>query len=63
MLQCTSGSSCNGGWPEDAIDRVKNGGIPLETAFPYQGNDNYYSNICSAGSLKKLGPTIVSNVY
>lgn len=32
-LQCTSGSSCGGGWPVPAIDAVRNNGIPLESQF------------------------------
>jgi|JI7StandDraft_1071085.scaffolds.fasta_scaffold147805_2 hypothetical protein len=29
VVDCTSGSSCNGGYPKDAIDMVTQGGIPL----------------------------------
>lgn len=36
VLDCTSGSSCNGGYPKDALDMFTTGGIPLETAYPYK---------------------------
>ena len=64
MLECTSGSSCNGGWPEDAMEVAKPNGIPLESAYPYKGNDNYFgSQVCNSGGRIKIPATITLNHY
>lgn len=61
VLDCTSGSSCNGGYPKDAIDMFVQTGIPLETAYPYKQQYRYYgSGICSATSRVKLNTTVTS---
>lgn len=58
-MDCTSGSSCNGGYPKDAIDMFIQTGIPLETAYPYKQQNGYYgSGICSASNRIKLNSAV-----
>jgi C1A family cysteine protease len=61
VLDCTSGSSCNGGIPNDALKMFTQTGIPQESAYPYKQQNNYYgSGICQAANKIKLSSTVTS---
>lgn len=52
LLECSSKSSCNGGYLEYALERtVNNGGIPDESTYPYSPGTTY-SQICSSPATK-----------
>lgn len=62
-LQCdTTSFRCNGGYPNSALKLFMNqGGIPLQSTYPYNYSTNY-SNICSDPNRIKLNKTI-NGVY
>lgn len=68
VLECTGGgSSCNGGWPEDALGLAIRG-IPTEVTYPYLGSSSGTTTpstpgICSTQNIVSYGqPTVyVSN--
>jgi len=46
LLSCSGGGSCSGGWPDDALDYIKNTGIVDEACFPYSATGEICSNKC-----------------
>ena len=57
-LQCdTSSYGCDGGFPNSALNLMKNNGIPLETAYAYNYS-NIYDDICTNTNRVKLNQTV-----
>ncbi|MEJ2617961.1 MAG: C1 family peptidase, partial [Ignavibacteriaceae bacterium] len=47
LLSCSNAGSCNGGSITDALEFIKDVGIPQENCFPYSANDLIScSNVC-----------------
>jgi len=50
ILSCGSeAGSCEGGWSDQALEFVKNNGIPQESFMPYQANDGVSCSSVSTG--------------
>jgi cathepsin L len=65
VLECVSGGSCAGGSVAAALGLIANGGVPAESAYPYQaGNSGSISpkinGICVAGNKLTLPPGTTS---
>lgn len=57
-LQCdTTSYGCDGGFPNSALNLMKNNGIPLETAYAYNYS-NIYDDICTNTNRVKLNQTV-----
>jgi hypothetical protein len=50
LVSCTSGSSCSGGYPQDAMQVVAKGGIPFESSYPYNPYGSVSAAICSTSN-------------
>ncbi|CAK4842188.1 unnamed protein product, partial [Aphanomyces euteiches] len=57
----TASSGCNGGYPSAAIDYQHNGGICLESAYPYTSGTTGQTGSCQSSCTKKtlsIGETV-----
>jgi C1A family cysteine protease len=39
VSSCCNAGSCNGGWPDWALDYIRNTGVPDETCYPYKARN------------------------
>ena len=63
LLECSSMSSCSGGFLEYAQRvTINDGGLPKESAYPYDP-DTDYSGICSGGNTKTYVAQYSYNFY
>lgn len=65
VFQCSANSSrCNGGFSYRSLQLIKNTGVPLESAYPYNPSKNY-SKICTNSTDRvKLNKTVSAvNLY
>ncbi|CAK4629131.1 hypothetical protein AeMF1_021859 [Aphanomyces euteiches] len=59
----TASSGCNGGYPSYAIDYIHNGGICLESAYPYTSGTTSQTGACQSSCTKKklsIGETVTT---
>ncbi|MCX6777260.1 MAG: DUF333 domain-containing protein, partial [Candidatus Micrarchaeota archaeon] len=47
VSDCYSGGSCSGGWPEYAMEFIRDNGTPDEGCMPYTASDSVCSNRCA----------------
>jgi C1A family cysteine protease len=47
LISCISGSDCNGGYYEDALEYIKTNGIPPESCYPYISANGSCSSKCT----------------
>ncbi len=47
VSDCFPGGDCNGGWPEDALEYIRDSGVPDEACYPYTGTDSSCSGRCA----------------
>jgi C1A family cysteine protease len=63
LLKCTDGSSCSGGYLENAIDKALKSGLPFETAFPYEPYSSNFGVCYTKDLLKVSNKTRVSRYH
>jgi C1A family cysteine protease len=64
LLKCTRGSSCNGGYLENSIDKAIEKGLPYESEYPYDPYGPNNNGICSSSDLIPISnSTRVSKYY
>ena len=64
VSKCSGSGSCGGGWPDEALEYIRDSGIPPEDCFKYQGRslpcspcDNWESLVWRIRSFKSVQST------